>query len=198
MADEFRPGAIFAELAPTPKRWLRSARVASISALGAGVMAAMQIANPLGLTMLVNLALPEAAFSVTRGIVFLGCAAAFQTLALAVAGALVNSPALDLAAFILVSLVSSYLIYAVPILGRLWVWIQVPVVTAFYLVLFMPNELGWNGAQVFSGVAIAVALVLLFNNLIWPEPAQITLADSLAETITRSRSQLARVIATAV
>ena len=197
MADEFRPGAIFAELAPTPKRWLRSARVASISALGAGVMATMQIANPLGLTMLVNLALPEAAFSLTRGMVFLCCAAVLQTLALAVAGALVNSPPLDFAAFILVSLVTSYLIYAVPILGRLWVWTQVPVVTGFYLVLFVPNQLGWDNAQMFSGVAIAVMLLLLFNNLIWPEPVQVTLADSLAEMITRSRSRLARVLAIA-
>jgi hypothetical protein len=198
MADDFELKEIFAELGPTPRRWLRAARVASITALGASVTATMQIANPLGLTMLVNLALPEAAFSFSRGVAFLCCAAIFQTLALATAGALVNSPALNLAAFVLLSLVTSYLIYAVPTLGRLWIWIQVPAVTAFYMVLFVPTRLGWDNNQMFAGLAIAVALLLLFNNLIWPEPADAVLAESLVATLKRSRVRLARLMLIAV
>jgi hypothetical protein len=198
MADDFSLGAIFAELAPTRQKWLRAMRVASVTALGAGVMATMQIANPFGLTMLVNLSLPEAAFPLTRGIIFLFCAAVFQTLAVAVAAALANSPALQLTVFIVLSLVTSYLIYAVPILGRLWLWIQVPVVTAFYMVLFMPDELVWDNAQMFVGMVIAVGLLLLFNNMIWPEAVQTVLANSLVETIERSRSRFTRLIAIAV
>jgi hypothetical protein len=161
-------------------------------------MATMQIANPLGLTMLVNFAVPESAFPLTRGISFLCCAAVFQTLALAVAGAVANSPALNLAAFILLSLVTSYLIYAVPTLGRLWIWIQVPVVTAFYTVLFLPTPLGWDNGEMFAGLAIATALLLLFNNLIWPERAEVTLVNSLTATLECLRLQLARVMAIAV
>jgi hypothetical protein len=198
MADDFGFEAIFAELAPTTRRWLRAARVALITGLGAGLMATMQIANPLGLTLLVNLALPEAAFPLRRAVGFLCCAALFQILALAVAAALADSPALNLAAFILLSLVSSYLIYAVPILGRLWLWIQVPVVTAFYMVLFVPAELGWDNAQIFAGLAIAVALLLLFNNLIWPEPIEAVRGGSLAEALEHSRSRFRRVMAIAV
>ena len=198
MADDFSLRAIFAELAPTRQKWLRAMRVASVTALGAGVMATMQIANPFGLTMLVNLSLPEAAFPLTRGIIFLFCAAVFQTLAVAVAAALANSPALQLTVFIVLSLVTSYLIYAVPILGRLWLWIQVPVVTAFYMVLFMPGELVWDNAQMFVGMVIAVGLLLLFNNMIWPEAVQNVLANSLVETIERSRSRFARLVAIAV
>jgi len=198
MTEDFSLEAIFAELAPTRQKWLRAIRVASITMLGAGMLATMQIANPLGLTMLANLSLPEAAFPLARGIIFLFGAAVSQTLAVASAAALANSPVLELAAFILLSLVTSYLIYAVPILGRLWLWIQVPVVTTFYMVLFVPFDLGSDNAQMFAGLAIAIAMLLLFNNLIWPEPVRFVLTDSLLETIARSRSRFARLIAIAL
>jgi hypothetical protein len=198
MRDDFRLGAIFAELAPTRQKWLRAMRVATITALGAAVMATMQIVNPLGLTMLVNLSLPEASFPLTRGTIFLFCAAVFQFMALTVAASLAESPAIELAAFIVLSLASSYLIYSVPALGRLWLWIQVPLVTAFYMVLFVPAELGWDNAQMLAGMAIAVAILLLFNNLLWPVPASLVLAGSLAEAIERSRSRFRRLVAIAV
>jgi hypothetical protein len=175
MADDFRLSALLAELTPTRQKWLRAIRVATITALGAGVMATMQIANPLGLTILVNLSLPESSFPLTRGIIFLFCAAVFQILALAIAASLADSPALELAVFIVLSFATSHLIYAVPTLGRLWVWIQVPVVTAFYMVLFAPAELGWDNAQMFAGMATAVAILLLFNNLLWRVPVSIVL-----------------------
>src|SRR5262249_30985490 len=102
-----------------------------------------------------------------------------------------------LAAFIVLSLVTSYVIYAIPTLGRLWVWIQVPTVTAFYMVLFVSAELGWDSSQMFAGMAMAVAILLLFNNLLRPVPVSMVLAGSLAEAISDSRSRLARLIAIA-
>jgi hypothetical protein len=198
MSDDFRLRTIFSELAPTRQKWLRAIRVASITALGAGVMATTQIANPLGLTMLVNLSLPESSFPLARGIIFLFSAPVFQLLALSFAASLADSPALELALFVILSLVTSYLIYAIPVLGRLWLWIQVPVVTAFYMVLFEPAELGWDNAQMFAGMAIAVAVLWLFNNLLWPVPASCVLATSLAEAIERSRSRFACLTAIAV
>ena len=179
-----------AELAPFPNRWRRAARVAFVTAIGAGLMATLQIANPLGLTLLVSLAAPEFAFSVTTGIVFLIGAATSQTLALFLAGALVDSPALLIAAFIAIVGVSTYLIYGVPALGRLWLWAQIPSVTAFYLVVFDRRTLGWDNAQMWAGTAIAVALMLIFNNFIWPSPAESVLAESLEATVTRSRNRL--------
>jgi hypothetical protein len=125
----------------------------------------MQIADPLGLTLLFNFALPEAAFSLARGAAFLCCAAVLQLLGLMLVGALVNSPVVHVAIFILSCFCTTYLIYAVPTLGRLWVWIQVPVVTAFYLVMFLPNQLGWDAGQAFAGMAVAVAVLLLCNSI---------------------------------
>jgi hypothetical protein len=182
--------ALTAELESTPQRWWRAARVGFITAAGAGVMSAMQIVNPLGLTLLVNFALPEASFPLARGLLFLGCSAILQTLGLFVAAALVESPAAHLTAFIILSLVTTYVIYAVPTLGRLWIWIQVPVVTAFYMVMFEPRTLGWDNGQMFSGLAIAVGVLWLFNNVLWPCAPELVLADSLAHTLERSRRRM--------
>lgn len=183
-----------AELAPFPNRWRRAARVAFVTAIGAGIMATLQIANPLGLTLLVSLAAPEFAFNLAAGVVFLVMAAIIQVLALFIVGALADSPVLLISAFIVFSAISTYLIYGVRRLGRLWLWIQIPSITAFYMVLFDRRSLGWDNAQMYGGVAIAIALLLLFNNLLWPLPAEMVLANSLRSTLARSRRRLALLV----
>ena len=185
---------MFEELEPTPGRWRRAARVGLITALGAGATAAMQLTNPLGLTLLFNFALPEAAFSPARGVAFVCFAAVFQALGLVLVGALVDSPVVHVTVFILLCLFTTYAIYAVPTLGRLWVWIQVPVVTAFYLALFIPDGLLGNEAQAFGAMAIAVAVLLLCNSILRPEPAESVLANSIAATLTRSGRRFATLI----
>jgi hypothetical protein len=179
-----------AELAPFPNRWRRAARVAFVTALGAGVTAILQISNPLGLTMLFSIAAPEYAFSLTTAITFLVGAAGMQMLMLAVVGALVNAPVPHVCVFIAYTLITTYLIYGVPGLGRLWIWVQIPTVTAFYLVLFDHRGLGWDNAQMFAGLVVAVTMLWLFNNIIWPKPAASVLSDSLRSTLERSRRRL--------
>ena len=179
-----------AELAPFPNRWRRAARVAFVTALGAGVTAILQISNPLGLTMLFSFAAPEYEFSLATAITFLVGAAAMQILMLAVVGALVNAPVAHVCVFIAYTFITTYLIYGVPGLGRLWIWVQIPTVTAFYLVLFDSRGLGWENAQMFSGLVVAVTLLWLFNNLIWPQPAAAVLSGSLRSTLDRSRRRL--------
>ena len=179
-----------AELAPFPNRWRGAARVAFVTAIGAGITATLQIANPLGLTLLVSLAAPEFAFNFATGVVFLLMAAIVPVLALFIIGALVDSPVLLVSAFIVFTAISTYLIYGVRRLGRLWLWIQIPSITAFYMVLFDRRGLGWDTAQMYGGIAIAIALLLLFNNLLWPVPAEMVLANSLRSTLARSRRRL--------
>jgi hypothetical protein len=123
--------------------------------------------------------------------VFLLMAAIIQVLALFMVGALADSPVLLVSAFIVFTAISTYLIYGVRSLGRLWLWIQIPSITAFYLVLFDTRSLGWDNAQIYAGLAIAIALLLVFNNLLWPVPAEVVLANSLRNTLARSRRRLA-------
>ena len=156
------------ELAPFPNRWRRAAHVAFVTALGAGVTAILQISNPLGLTMLLSFAAPEYAFSLATAITFLVGAAAMQILMLGVVGALVNAPVPHVCVFIAYTFITTYLIYGVPGLDRLWIWVQIPTVTAFYLVLFDHRGLGWDNAQMFASLAVAVTMLWLFNNIVWP------------------------------
>src|SRR5271167_3211844 len=105
--------ALFEELEPVPGRWRRAARVGLITALGAGATAAMQITNPLGLTLLFNFALPEAAFSPARGVALVCFAAVVQALGLVFVVALVASPVVHVTVLVLLCLVTTYAIYAV-------------------------------------------------------------------------------------
>ena len=180
-----------AELGSTPQRWRRAIRIALTTAVGAGVTATLQIANPLGLTLLYNFAAPEMTIGFGAGIRFLLGAAILQVLGLALCGAMADSAIPHLAIFTVLCLVSSYLIYANPRIGRLWIWVQIPVLTAFYLIIFDPGGIGWNDEQAFAGVAVAVAILYLANTVLWPRPAAEVLGESLANTLDRSRRRLA-------
>lgn len=140
--------------------------------------------------MLLNFAAPEDAFCLATAITFLVGAAAMQLLMLAMIGALVNAPVPHVCAFMAYTFITTYLIYGVPGVGRLWVWVQIPTVTAFYLVLFDHRALGWDNAQMFASLAVAVTMLWLFNNIIWPAPAAAVLSGSLRSTLERSRRRL--------
>ncbi len=182
--------SLTAELGSTPQRWRRALRIALTTAIGAGLTAALQIGNPLGLTLLFNFAAPEMAIGFTASVRFLLGAAVVQTLGLALCGAMVDSAIPHVTIFIILCLATSYLIYADPRIGRLWVWVQVPVLTAFYLAIFDPVGLGWDAEQAFAGVAVAVVILYATNTLLWPRPAAQVLGESLAHTLERSRRRL--------
>jgi len=186
--------SLLAELGSTPQRWRRALRIALTTAIGAGLTAALQIGNPLGLTLLFNFAAPEMAIGFTASVRFLLGAAVFQALGLALCGAMVDSAIPHFAIFIILCLATSYLIYADPRIGRLWIWVQVPVLTAFYLAIFDPGGFGWDDEQAFAGVAVAVAILYATNTLLWPRPAAEVLGESLAHTLERSRRRLGRLL----
>ncbi|HTW89777.1 MAG TPA: hypothetical protein VMD75_17395 [Candidatus Binataceae bacterium] len=123
-------------------------------------------------------------------ITFLVGTAGMQLLILAAIGALVNAPVVHVCVFIAYTFISTYLIYGVPGLGRLWIWTQIPTVTAFYMVLFDHRGLGWDNAQMFAGLVVAVTMLWLFDSVIWPKPAAAVLSDSLRSTLERSRLRL--------
>jgi hypothetical protein len=184
-----------AELEPFPNRWRRAARASFITALGAAIMATLQIEDALGLTLLLSFAAPEAAFSLRTGVVFLVCTAAIQFISLSIAGALTDLPVVHLCVFMLLAAVSTYLIYGVQRLGRLWVWAQIPCLSTFYMVLFDRRTTGADNAQMFAGIAVASVLLWLFNSLIQPQSAQSVLASSLQNTLERSRQRVATLLA---
>ena len=159
-------------------------------------MAVLQINSPLGLTLLYNFGAPEAAFShLPQAAGFLICTGILQWLALALGGSLLTWPLAHLGTFVVLSIITSYLIYASPHLGRLWVWAQVPVLTSFYLMVLQPGTLAADNAEAFSGLAIAAGLLWLGNRLLWPCPPGLTLRESTSAMMMETRTRLHRLIA---
>ncbi|SRR5579875_923141 len=177
-----------------PQRWRRAVRVAAITAVGAGVTASLQISNALGLTLLFNMATPEAALGFAPAVKFLCVGAICQVLGMALASAMVDSPIPHLALFAALSMASSYFIFADSRLGRIWIWAQVPALTAFYLVLFDPNGFMWTDAQAFGGVAVAVLILYVANTVLWWRSPHEVLRESLADTLDRLRRRLQLVL----
>ncbi len=68
--------------------------------------------------------------------------------------------------------------------------IQVVCLITFYGVVFGPEEIGWNAAASFDGSAIALGVIVLFDNWLWPDPGEPILMESLGASVARARSQL--------
>ena len=75
-------------------------------------------------------------------------------------------------------------------LGVGLVVIQIVCLITFYGVVFAPQEIGWNAAASFDGSAIALGVIVLFDNWLWPDPGEPILMESLGAGVTRTRSQL--------
>ncbi|MGH7905502.1 MAG: hypothetical protein ACREP6_02635 [Candidatus Binataceae bacterium] len=181
---------LFAELEPSADRFLKSARHALVTAIGAGVLASMQIVNPLGLTLVFNFAAPEQVPDFVTLVTFIIGAAAIDALALPLAGATADIPGLHIITFFILACVSTYLIYGSSRLGRLWVWAQVVLLTTYYMVLFEPHSFGWTIGQQYAGTVVAILLLFLINHVFWPISPADALAKSLAVSIKRSRTRL--------
>ena len=53
--------------------------------------------------------------------------------------------------------------------------VEITFLGTFYIVVFAPNEYGWDVAYTFGGVSFAFLLMTLFDNVLWPEPAEAAL-----------------------
>jgi uncharacterized membrane protein YccC len=75
-------------------------------------------------------------------------------------------------------------------LGAGMLVLQIVSLVILYTVVFEPEEIGWNAAAAFDGIAIAFGVIVLFDNWLWPDPGEPILIESLGASVARSRSQL--------
>ncbi len=75
-------------------------------------------------------------------------------------------------------------------LGAFLLLIEVVCLNNFYGVVFAPGEIGWTAAGSFGGCVIAFGVLVLFDNWLWPDPAEANLMESLATSLARTRSRL--------
>jgi len=190
--------AIGAELDPSAIRFRRAARMGLVTAVGAGILASMQIPNALGLTLIVNFAAAELAFDLNTAVLFVCGSAIIDALALPIAGATVDMPGLHLIVFFTLAVATTYAIYSSRQLGRLWVWAQLPLLTAYYMMVYQPDSFGVTLTEMWSGCALGVVLLLIVNRLLWPESPARVLISSIAAAARRSERRLAKIVAGAI
>ena len=63
----------------------------------------------------------------------------------------------------------------------------------FYLYVFDPHNFGWSVAYTFSGMSLAIGVMVAFDMVLWPDPAERKLLRSLADTLDRQCQRLAAI-----
>src|SRR5262247_73052 len=180
------------ELRPRPGRIRTSVRMAFIAAVGIALMAALHVGPGLGPVLLwVALYGSSSAFTVSGGLMLIAAYAVMLIASVFLAGLLVDFPWLLLPFFTAAAASISYAFKKQGFVGA-WSYIVVAFLDTFYLCVFDPQNFGWSVAYTFSGVAVGIGVLVAFDTVLWPDPAEPKLLHSLADTLDR---QCERVVA---
>lgn len=181
------------ELGPRPHRLQSALRMALITVTGAGLTAAMHIDNVLGLYVLWSVVSGPAAMMLpAAGTKLIAASAVALAASVPLAGILVEAPWLLLAFFAIVSAASTYLLTDAQLTDG-WRMVQILFLTSFWIVVFDPAGFGWSVGYAFAGSFVAFALVMLFDNVLWPDPADRRLLHSVSVSVETIRERLAAI-----
>jgi hypothetical protein len=180
-------GALLAEeLAPNPRRLKTTMRMAVIGTVGAALVAACHVQNQLGTYLVWILIGPVAMMSARRGFIAVLILAPIVAASVQASGMLVQAPWLTLVALFLSAAITIYLNAQLQ-LGALALIIQVVIFNIFYSVIYSPEQFGWQASSLYAGCVLAFGLVVLFDNWLWPDPAERILPEAIAASVARNR-----------
>ncbi len=178
------------ELAPHPGRLRSTTRMALIAAVGAGLMAAMHVDTELGLYLIWSIvSAPAGMMRPRRGAVLIAATGIGLALSVPLAGVLVEAPWMLIAFFASASALSTYLLTDAQLTNG-WRMAQIFCLTSFWTVVFDPADLGWSAAYAFAAAVIGFSLIVLFDNVFWPDPADRKLLRLLAAGAESTRRRL--------
>ena len=181
------------QLAANPHRVRTSTRMALIAALGAGLTATMHIDEPLGVYVLWSLISAPAAMMVpANGIRLIAASAISLAISMPLAGSLAETPWLLVPFFSLAAAGWSYYFTDAQLTNG-WRMIEVVFLTTFFIIIFDPKNFGWSVGYTFGGMCVAFGLVMLFDNVLWPDPADARLLQLLTDATHAMRKRLALV-----
>jgi uncharacterized membrane protein YccC len=179
-----------AELAYRPRRAYIALRMATIGAVGAGLMAALHVPTILGPYIVwVLVATPTAMLAPVTAVTDLVVLAAAISLSVPMAGILAETPWLMLPAIGAVIGILTYVGVLRP-MGALGLVVRVAILNIFYGVVFDPGEFGWSASALFAGCTVAYLLITSFDTVLWPDPAEAILIESLGNSLRRSAERL--------
>ena len=179
------------ELRPRPGRIRTSVRMAFIAAVGAALMAALHVGPGLGPrnTLGGALSIHGSAFTVSAGLMLIAAYAVMLIASVFLAGVLVDFPWILLPFLAAATALISYAFKKQEFVGA-WFYMVIAFLDTFYLCVFDPQNFGWSVAYTFSGVAVGIAVLVAFDTVLWPDPAEPKLLHSLADTLDRQRQRL--------
>ena len=178
------------ELRPRPGRIRTAVRMAFIAAVGAALTAALQIDGALGpVTLWVALYASSSRMTPSEGLIMIVTYAVTLIASVFLAGILVDVPWMLLPFFGLATALMTYALNKQG-LGGAWFNVVVGFLDTFYLCVFDPQNFGWSVAYTFSGVALAIGVLVAFDMVLWPDPAERKLLRSLADTLDRQCQRL--------
>lgn len=181
------------ELEPRPGRLWDSVRMALVTAVGAGLMAAMHIDTELGVYLLWSIvSAPAAMMAPAAGAALIAVLGIALAASVPLAGVLVEAPWMLVTFFAAASALSTYLLSDAQ-LNNGWRMVQIFALSSFWTVVFDPAGFGWSVAYAFSGGLVGFAVIMLFDNVLWPDPAERRLLHLLATAAAASRRRLAAV-----
>ena len=181
------------ELQPRPGRIRTSMRMAFIAAVGAALMAALHVDSALGpATLWLCLFASSSLMTASQGLALVLAYAATLSASVPLAGILVDVPWMLLPFFGLATALGAYVLNKQK-LPAAWLNCVVGFLDTFYLCIFDPHNFGWSVAYTFSGMSLAIGVLVVFDMVLWPDPAERTLLRSLADTLTRQRERLAAI-----
>jgi uncharacterized membrane protein YccC len=177
------------ELAPTSRKVRTAFRLTTIATIGAGLVASCHVNNELGTYIVWLLVGAGPMMAPRKAIAFLIAEAVALVFSVVMARTFAETPWLMLPFLFALFSFSTYLGITRK-LGSALLLIQVVCLSAFYGVVFAPREIGWGAAGAFAGSVIAFGVLVLFDNWLWPDPAEASLMESLGASVARSRSLL--------
>jgi len=165
-----------------------------IGTLGAGLVTICHVNNELGTYIAWLLVGAGPMMSVRKAGMLLALFGLAVAVAVVIARAFAETPWLMLPFLFIFLAWSTYAGSALQ-LGAGLLLIQVVSLNIFYLVEFMPGAIGWFASEAFGGTAIALGVLVLFDNWLWPERGERLLMESLGNSLGRVRSRLIRATA---
>jgi len=186
-------GYLAEELAARPGRLVRAVRLALLVSVGNGLMAAAHVTSVLGAYLLWAIAAaPRPMMQPGEAMRLVVTQAALLALSIPLAGLLVEVPWFHVPFFGAFVAIWAYLVHRNK-LSNAWLLIGITVIDSFYAVIFDVRGFGWAAASTFGGAVIAFGTILLFDTLLWPDPAEPALLASVARGLERTRERVALV-----
>ena len=177
------------ELAPSARKIRTALRIATIVTIAIGLDASCHVNTQLGAVIVWLLAGAGPMMSLRKALAWQIAVMIALITSVIMARAFAETPWLMLP-FVFAWISLSTYVGATRKLGVGMVVIQIVCLITFYGVVYAPEEIGWNAAASFDGSAIAFALIVLFDNWLWPDPGEPILMESLGASVAHARSQL--------